>query len=82
MRCTPSITHPRRRGGYPLKTRETKEHLPVIRRFVEDDLPKNSSIVLRHFHSDGGSELVAKELFPLLHVRRPSIFVVAQSASE
>jgi hypothetical protein len=41
---------------YLLKTRETKELLLVIRRFVEEDFPKHS-IVLRHFHSDGGSEL-------------------------
>jgi hypothetical protein len=40
----------------------------VIRRFVEEDLPKHS-IVLRHFHSDGGSELIAKELLQLLHAK-------------
>jgi hypothetical protein len=38
------------------------------RRFVEEDLPKHS-IVLRHFHSDGGSELIAKELLQLLHAK-------------
>jgi hypothetical protein len=53
---------------YPLKTRETKELLPVVRRFVEEDLPKHS-IVLRHFHSDGGSELIAKELLQYLHAK-------------
>jgi hypothetical protein len=49
--------------AYPLKARETK----VIRRFVEEDLPK-LSIVLLDFHSDRGSELIAKELRQLLHV--------------
>ena len=46
---------------YPMKTRETKELMVIVRRFVEEDLLKDS-IVLRHFHSDGGSELIAKEL--------------------
>jgi transposase InsO family protein len=53
---------------YPLKTRETKELLSVIRRLVEEDFPKHS-IVLRQFHSDGGSELIAKELLQLLHAK-------------
>jgi hypothetical protein len=53
---------------YPLKTRETKELLPVVRRFVEEDLPKHS-IVIRHFHSDGGSELIVKELLQYLHAK-------------
>ena len=40
----------------------------MVRRFVEEDLPKHS-IVLRHFHSDGGSELIAKELLQFFHAK-------------
>ena len=45
----------------------TRELLSVLKTFVcEDYLPKHN-IVLKHFHSGGGSEFFAKEVLQYLH---------------
>ena len=51
---------------YPLKTRESKYILAHFSTFVNEVLP-SLSIHLRHFHSDGGAELVAADVLFFLH---------------
>ena len=51
---------------YPLKTRESKFILSHLTTFVNEVLP-SLNIRLRHFHSDGGAELVAADVLTFLH---------------
>ena len=51
---------------YPLKTRESKYILAHLTTFVNEVLP-SLNIRLRHFHSDGGAELVAADVLTFLH---------------
>ena len=51
---------------YPLKTRESKHILAHLTTFVDEVLP-SLNIRLRHFHSDGGAELVAADVLTFLH---------------
>ena len=54
------------RWVYPLKTRESKFILSHLTTFVNEVLP-SLNIRLRHFHSDGGAELVAADVLTFLH---------------
>ena len=61
------IDHASKRSWvYPLKTRTTKELLPILVKFVTEDLPK-AGIQLQHLHSDGGAELIAQVITQFLH---------------
>ena len=51
---------------YSLKTRESKYILAHLTTFVNEVLP-SLNIRLRHFHSDGGAELVAADVLTFLH---------------
>ena len=51
---------------YPLKTRESKHILAHLTTFVNEVLP-SLNIHLRHFHSDGGAELVVADVLTFLH---------------
>ena len=51
---------------YPLKTRESKHILAHLTTFVNEVLP-SLNIRLRHFHSDGGAEMVAADVLIFLH---------------
>ena len=48
---------------YPLKNRESKFILLHLTTFVNEVLP-SLNIHLRHFHSDGGAELVVADALP------------------
>ena len=50
----------------PLKTRESEHILAHITTFVKEVLP-SLNIRFRHFHSDGGAELVAADVLTFLH---------------
>lgn len=52
--------------AYPLKTRESKFILSHLQVFVTEILP-SLNIRLKHFHSDGGAELIAAEVLSFLH---------------
>ena len=51
---------------YPLKTRESKYILAHLSTFVNEVL-SSLNIRLRHFHSDGGAELVASDVLTFLN---------------
>ena len=51
---------------YPRKTRESKFILSHLTTFVNEVLP-SLNMRLRHFHSDGGAELVAADVLTFLH---------------
>jgi hypothetical protein len=42
-----------------LKTREGSDLLATMKKLVEEELPKNN-IIMRHYHADGGKELISK----------------------
>ena len=52
--------------GFPMKTMEAKELLPLVTKLVEETLP-SLRIVLRHMHSDGGSQLVSEVVLEFFH---------------
>ena len=51
---------------FPLKTRESGPILAFLQIFIREILPSHN-IPLRHFHSDGGAELIASEVLSFLH---------------
>ena len=51
---------------FPLKTRESGPILAFLQIFIRETLPSHN-IPLRHFHSDGGAELIASEVLSFLH---------------
>jgi hypothetical protein len=56
----------KRNWVFPLTTRQSKGVLAHLVTFIEEILP-SQGIKLRHWHSDGGSELVAKDVLAYLH---------------
>jgi hypothetical protein len=51
---------------FPLKTRESGPILLHLQKFIKEILPSHN-IQLRHFHSDGGAELIASDTLAFLH---------------
>jgi hypothetical protein len=51
---------------FPLKTRN-RSMLAYLQIFIWETLPSSHNISLRHFHSDGGAELIASEDLGCLH---------------
>ena len=52
--------------GFPLKTRDSGSVLKHLTKFVREVLASHN-IQLRHFHSDGGAELVCADVLSFLH---------------
>ena len=51
---------------FPLKTRDAGPILKYLETFVQEILP-SLNIHLKHFHSDGGAELIAQDTLSFLH---------------
>jgi len=56
----------KRNWVFPMKDRLSKTVLEHMTTFLEDILP-SQGIKLRHWHSDGGAELISKEVLGFLH---------------
>ena len=51
---------------FPMVTREASVVITHLQTFMSDTLP-SLNVSLKHFHTDGGAELIAKEVLQMLH---------------